>query len=228
MTELLSISPVLWRNARFKGLPSDDARLLYFYLHTCEYCNSVGCFVLWYGFPLIELGWELYRYQSAIKDLCAARLIGFDAAHDLVRIVGYLAHHPFTNPKHAAGAMRLVRALPDSPQKALLFRDIVVQRFTKHLAIDAPESDSGEPEPAASNGLPPLPRDAFDPTLIRSARKATIKPPPSPEDRLNFFADLVNSDRPLSPSTITVQTAQALVASQRVTIETLRRRGIVA
>jgi uncharacterized protein YdaU (DUF1376 family) len=58
--------------------------------------------------------------------------------------------------------------------------------------------------------------------------KAEVKPPPSPAERLKYFADLVNSDKYVAPSTITNTLAHSLLDAGLVTKEKLRERGIAA
>ena len=125
----------IWGSRKFKALKSDDARLLYFYLHTCPHVNSVGCFVLRRGYAIDDLGWSIERYQSAIVALQIALLIGYDEGEQIIRIVDFLKHDPFTNRKHAAGALKLAVSLPESPEKAFLFNDISNQKFTDGLQI---------------------------------------------------------------------------------------------
>lgn len=61
-----------------------------------------------------------------------------------------------------------------------------------------------------------------------AAQRAEQKPPPSPEDRLNFFADWVNGERALPPSAISTSMAQALLHAGLVTVGRMRERGIAA
>ena len=60
------ISITIWRSRKFRSLPSDDPRLLYFYLHTCPHINSTGCFVLPEGYACADLGWPSDRYRAAL------------------------------------------------------------------------------------------------------------------------------------------------------------------
>lgn len=60
------------------------------------------------------------------------------------------------------------------------------------------------------------------------AQRAQVKPPASPEDRLNFFAAWVNGDKPLPPSAVTTSMAQALIHAGLVTVGRMRERGIAA
>lgn len=58
--------------------------------------------------------------------------------------------------------------------------------------------------------------------------KAAPKPPASPEDRLAFYAEMVNSDKYIPPSMIGNTMRDALLHSGLVTKERLRDKGIYA
>lgn len=60
------------------------------------------------------------------------------------------------------------------------------------------------------------------------AQRAAVKPPPSPAERLRFFADWVNGDKPLPPSTINNTLAHSLLDAKLVTPERLKQRGVSA
>lgn len=132
MREFGKISVSIWRSKKFLSLgQNDDARLLYFYLHTCPHVNSAGCFILPEGYACADLGWEPIRYRYGIETLSKAYLIGFDEAESLIRIVDYLKHGGFANPKHAAGTVKLAMQLPQCLETARLFRDLLDQPFVR-------------------------------------------------------------------------------------------------
>ncbi|QRZ14718.1 hypothetical protein JWJ88_17285 [Paracoccus methylovorus] len=138
MREFAKISCSIWGSEKFTGLPNDDARLLYLYLHTCPHVNSLGCYVLRPGYAMSDLGWDVdpegaIRYRNGIEALSKANLIGFDKQHSLIRIVDFLKYSPFANPKHAKGALRILDDLPDCDEKSFLISDIERQ---KHLPDD--------------------------------------------------------------------------------------------
>jgi hypothetical protein len=147
----------IWNSRKFTSLKNDDAKLLYFYLHTCPQVNSVGCFVLKDGYAAADLGWSIERYRSAIEDLSKALLIGLDIGEQVVRIVDYLKHDPFTNGNHAKGAIKLAAALPESPEKILVFQDIAKMPFVEpQAAKDVNESATDSPPIALSGDSPPI------------------------------------------------------------------------
>src|SRR5262245_50747384 len=105
------VSPLIWRSERFMGLDSDDGRLLYLYLLTCEHQNSAGAFRLPDGYARVDLRWEQERYVKARAELVAADLIAFDTKTSVVAIQRWFQHNPPMNEKHFAGTLRLLDGL---------------------------------------------------------------------------------------------------------------------
>lgn len=136
MREFAKISCSIWGSKKFKSLPDEDSRLVYFYLHTSPHVNSLGCYVLPFGYALADLGWnnmdsDPIRYRKAIAALCDSGLIGFDEAESVVRIVDFLKHSPFTNEKHAKGALKILYHIPSCAEKDALISDL---RGMKHVS----------------------------------------------------------------------------------------------
>ena len=142
MREFAKISCSIWSSEKFRALSSDDARYLYFYLHTCPHVNSLGCFVLRPGYALSDLGWDdnietgAIRYRNSIEALSKANLIEFDNATAVVKIVDFLRHTPFANPKHAKGALRSLDAIPDCRIKMELISEINDMRHVEGDFLD--------------------------------------------------------------------------------------------
>jgi hypothetical protein len=105
------VSPLVWRSERFMGLQSDDGKLLYLYLLTCEHQNSAGAFRLPDGYACVDLRWEPERYVKARAELIAADLIAFDEKASVVAIRRWFQHNPPMNEKHFAGTLRLLDGL---------------------------------------------------------------------------------------------------------------------
>ena len=85
MRDFAKISCSIWHSRKFRSLPNDDCRLVYLYLHTNPHVNSLGCYVLPFGYAIADLGWndmetDPIRYRDCIEALCDYGLIGFDPA----------------------------------------------------------------------------------------------------------------------------------------------------
>lgn len=138
MRDFAKISCSIWGSRKFRSLPDDDARLVYFYLHTNPHVNSLGCYVLRPGYALADLGWDtrddgLIAYRKAIECLCNSGLIGYDHTESVVRIVDFLKHSPFTNVKHAKGAIKIAYQIPYCAEKNRLISEL---RGMRHVPDD--------------------------------------------------------------------------------------------
>lgn len=71
-------------------------------------------------------------------------------------------------------------------------------------------------------------RNAPKPGQEGAKQRAEVKPPPTPEERLAFYADWVNSDKAMPPSAINNTLAMALLDAGLVTRDRLKKRGIAA
>lgn len=131
MREYARIRTTIWRSRRFRALSTDDARLFYFYLHTCPHANSLGCFVLPEGYAMADLGWSADRVREAIDSLSEAGLIAFNRDENVVRIVGFLRQDAPTNEKHVRGILKMADGVPDCPEKLAAFQELAEN---KHAA----------------------------------------------------------------------------------------------
>ena len=138
MRDFAKISCSIWHSRKFRSLPNDDCRLVYLYLHTNQHVNSLGCYMLPFGYAIADLGWndmktDPIRYRDCIEALCDSGLIGFDPAESVVRIVDFLKHSPFSNEKHAKGAVKILYHIPDCAEKLILINEL---RGMKHVYAD--------------------------------------------------------------------------------------------
>ena len=69
------VSISIWRSRRFTGLPNDEARMFYLYLHTCPHVNSIGCFWLPKGYVQVDLKWSPEAIDRAIRSCIDTGLI---------------------------------------------------------------------------------------------------------------------------------------------------------
>lgn len=176
MRDYAKISTSIWNSRKFE-IVDDDAKLTYLYLHTNGFVNSVGCYTLKEMHAIADLGWELSRYRKAIDTLCEAYLVAIDTGERLVRIINFLRFDPFTNPKHAAGSIKVALKLPDCAEKLNLLNDIAASKHARSNAELAEEIDrlsigyrNPEPEPE------PDIREVTDVTSLSSSDDATEPP----------------------------------------------------
>lgn len=136
MRDFAKISCSIWRSRKFTGLPNDEARYLYLYLHTCPHVNSLGCFVLPEGYALADLKWtDPTRYRDGLDTLSRAGLIGFQEDESVVRIVDFLKHSPFANPSHATGSIAILDTIPDGPEKDCVIHELAQMKHVNAAAL---------------------------------------------------------------------------------------------
>lgn len=150
MREYGKIKTTIWKSKKFKSVPDDSARLLYFYLHTCMHVNSIGCYDLPVGYIHADTKWPIESIERDVIALSEARLIDYSEAQEVVRIIDFLEHSPITNAKHFAGSAKLALALPDCEEKDKVIMELRCDQHCpeghpifestpkKHMASDTP------------------------------------------------------------------------------------------
>lgn len=100
MREFAKVTPQTWRDRRFKGLSSSDARLAYLYCVASEHQNSSGVCRLPALYACADLAWTNERYMAALAEVVAAGLIVHDPDTDELYCVGWYGINPAMNPSH--------------------------------------------------------------------------------------------------------------------------------
>jgi hypothetical protein len=136
----------------------------------------IGCFVLDPGYAVADLGWTAEQYRKGIDTLSKASLIYVDTAESLVRIVDFIKHDPFSNPKHALAAVRMAEKLPDCHEKQMLMADLAQAKHVNPSML--PDTLSipyryQEPEPEPEPEQEPEQEDMGKP--ISPAGKPPVK-----------------------------------------------------
>jgi len=218
MRDYGKVSTSIWNSRKFGKVP-DDARLLYLYLHTCPHVNSVGCFVLKDGYATADLNWPVDRYSKALDTLCKAYLVAFDRSENLVRVVNFLKFDPFTNPKHAQGAVKLAISLPDCLEKLNVLNDIAGCRHADeseilHREIDRLSKGYRNPEPE------PEPEPELPSVTGAPAEQKIDKPEPKKTDRAQILEIL---GKYASPETATSFVAYRTKIKKPITVTAASR-----
>lgn len=119
MRPFSKVSPQMWNQKTFKGLPSSDAKLLMLYFLTGPHQNSAGCYRLPDGYAAADLGWDIPRYVEAREAVIAAELIAFDGDTSELYVRGWFELNPITNDKHKIGSERIIDGLESSELNVL-------------------------------------------------------------------------------------------------------------
>ncbi len=230
MRDYGKISTTIWQHSKkFRALgDNDDARLLYFYLHTCPHVNSLGCFVLPIGYALTDLRWSEARFQQALDSLSAVSLIGWTPSEQVVRIVDFLRFDPFTNPSHASGAVKLALKLPFCEQTSLLFSELIGNKHVREKAVLAQALDrlsTGCPHPE------PEPEPDPEPEIVGGGGGARASENPAPAETAGEVDVLTFRDRILAaigvgPDGITGPSARVIGTAADMQIATRWREEL--
>ena len=111
MRKFAQISPRIWQSKRFKGLASDDARLLFFGLLTSPHSHSAGCFRAPDQYVAVDLGWTVDALDKARAALIKADLIAFSAETSEYFIRDWLKVCPIQNAKHRTAVEKQIAAM---------------------------------------------------------------------------------------------------------------------
>jgi hypothetical protein len=106
MRDFTKVSPLIWRDKRFLGLASSDARLLYFYFLTGEHQNPCGSFRIPDGYASSDLQWEAERYVQARDEVVGSGLAKFDPETSEIYVSDWYETNPICNDSHYKGALK--------------------------------------------------------------------------------------------------------------------------
>lgn len=111
MRDFSKVSPLLWREKRFKELSSAETKTVYLYLLTCEHQNSAGCYRLPDGYAIEDLAISRETYIAARTELVAQGSILFDESTSELFVSGWFQTNPAMNKKHAMSIERRISEL---------------------------------------------------------------------------------------------------------------------
>jgi hypothetical protein len=139
MRDFSKVSPKLWRSGRFRDL-SDDARLLYLFLLTCEHQTSAGCCRIPGAYATADLGakWTAERLHAARDHLSKAELIVHDDNTDEYFVCRWFKHNPPTNQKHLQGVRRMISELDSEAVREVAAADLLEDGHHVALVLGRP------------------------------------------------------------------------------------------
>jgi hypothetical protein len=166
MREYGKLKTAFWRNRKIRGL-CERAKLLAAYLISCPHGNSVGCFVLPFGYVAEDLDWDIKVVRERLTELAAINFIERDDDTCLIRIAPWWEHNTIENPNVAKSAIKEIKALPNCSVKQRLIdcakpsfncSETVAKLFSDAFSepvanrepnLTYPEPNLTEPEPDA-------------------------------------------------------------------------------
>lgn len=137
MRNFTKLVPTLWRDRRFKALPSSDAQLVYLFLMSSEHQNSAGAFRLPTLYACNDLGWEEARFVQARDEVVTSGLTVFDGDTEEYFCHGWFEANAANNPKHAISIMRAISTLESDPVREVAEEEFNASEEAKASAREA-------------------------------------------------------------------------------------------
>jgi hypothetical protein len=134
------IGAAIWRSRRFLALDSDGRVLLHYFL-SGPHSTSAGCFRLPVAYGVADLRWTEPQYRAAFEALVDAGLIEFDSDTDEIYVMGWFAHCPPTNIKHALGIKSLIERIESDAVRERAEADFAATEWGGKLL----NNDNGNP-----------------------------------------------------------------------------------
>ena len=122
-----------WRQTR----GNDQARLLYFYLHTNQHANSVLTYYLPMAYMADAMGWDLNTTKEALGRLSTTSLVVFCEPENVVHVVGAVIQDPPTNKDHAKSMVKALSEIEDCEAKALCAVELQACEHAQALLVPA-------------------------------------------------------------------------------------------
>jgi len=124
----------IWNDEKFSKL-SDNAKLLFIYIMSCDHSNAIGLFLLPKGYIQEDLRWSSKQLAEPFAELLRERLIMYDDTTRLVLVKNHLKHNTLENGNQVINAERIVQGLP----RNFAFLSIILEQlnrpFHKRLRI---------------------------------------------------------------------------------------------
>lgn len=127
MREFGIVGASIWQSRKFRGLDSDTARLVYFYLHTSRHGNSAGAFVLPPEMAALDMKISAEIARGSFLDLQRVGLIRYEPSEELVQIRNFYRFNKVSSRKHLQGPLRIIHSLPICMVRDFAAADLVME-----------------------------------------------------------------------------------------------------
>ncbi len=91
---------------------TDQGKLGFIYLKTCQHSNLLGCYVVKPLYMSADLNWDIEKTQRTIEELRTSGKIQYDSSTSLVRIVDWFEENKIDNPNVGKSVPTLIGRLP--------------------------------------------------------------------------------------------------------------------
>lgn len=143
------VDALMWSDVEFKSL-SDDGKLLFIYILTCNHRNIIGLYHLPIPYGSYDMSWKEERFSKGLHELLSKGLINYNFNNNIVLIPNYLKYNPLENQNQVKGAMKALDTIPangldkglvetlkglDKPFTKPLI-ELLEKRLAKHVYVD--------------------------------------------------------------------------------------------
>lgn len=105
------INELLWTDEKVKTL-SDDGKILFLYVLTCQHRNILGLYLLPVPYGAFDLGWDNERFSKGLDELLNKGFIKYDFKTNILLVDNFLKYNPLENPNQVKGAIKALASLP--------------------------------------------------------------------------------------------------------------------
>lgn len=105
------LDSLLWTDSKYKTL-SDDSRLLFIYVFSCNHRNVLGYYFLPIPYAAFDLGWSSERVSKGLEELSQKGFITYNYETNMILVINFLKYNPLENPNQIKGAMKTLGTLP--------------------------------------------------------------------------------------------------------------------
>jgi len=155
------VSPAFWRSKKFRGLPTDQARLVYVYMLTSEHQTSAGAYRLPPAYAADDLGWPVDMFKTAMDQVEDASLIVCDSETDEILITNWFKHNRPMNHKHRKGIVSTFERLESDELRELGLTNL------ESVSPDPDATDNSESGKVLTYQPPDFSRAALDDAIKR-------------------------------------------------------------
>lgn len=105
------IDALMWSDCKYREL-TDDGKLLFVYVLTCNHRNMLGLYYLPIPYGAYDLNWDIKRFTKGLEELLQKGLINYNPNTNIILIPNFLKYNPLENQNQVKGAIKAISSIP--------------------------------------------------------------------------------------------------------------------
>ncbi|MBC8588059.1 hypothetical protein [Paratissierella segnis] len=105
------IDALMWSDCKYREL-TDDGKLLFVYVLTCNHRNMLGIYHLPIPYGAYDLNWDNKRFSKGLEELLQKGLINYNSNTNIILIPNFLKYNPLENQNQVKGAIKAISSIP--------------------------------------------------------------------------------------------------------------------